>query len=106
SRSCKRCTLLSERTGTLELGPEAKGAVVHPNAQGQGYYRFAVDAATYGSATSTSPRATAAAGSRAAWCAPSSTTSASRPSGAGAWGGGAGGRATPTPSTGRSGSRR
>jgi hypothetical protein len=45
--SAKSCTLLSGRTGTLTLPAQAHGAVIHPNAQGEGYYRFAVDAATY-----------------------------------------------------------
>jgi aminopeptidase N len=43
----KSCTLLTERTGTLALGADAVGAVIHPNADGAGYYRFAVDAGTF-----------------------------------------------------------
>jgi aminopeptidase N len=43
----KTCTLLTTRTGTLVLGAEATGAVIHPNADGAGYYRFAVDAGTF-----------------------------------------------------------
>jgi aminopeptidase N len=41
----KVCTLLAERTGTLVLPPGARGVVVHPNADGAGYYRFAIDGA-------------------------------------------------------------
>jgi hypothetical protein len=47
AHNSKTCTLLSSRTGTLALGPEAVGAVIHPNADGAGYYRFAVDAGTF-----------------------------------------------------------
>jgi aminopeptidase N len=47
SHNSKSCTLLTERTGSLQLGADAGGAVVHPNAQGEGYYRFAVDPATF-----------------------------------------------------------
>ena len=43
----KTCTLLTARTGTLALGSDAVGAVIHPNADGAGYYRFAVDAGTF-----------------------------------------------------------
>jgi len=43
----KRCTLLTGRSGTLTLPAEAVAAVIHPNAQGAGYYRFAVDPATF-----------------------------------------------------------
>jgi aminopeptidase N len=43
--SSKRCTLLAERSGTLALGADPQG-VVHPNAQGEGYYRFATDPAS------------------------------------------------------------
>lgn len=43
----KRCTLLTARTGTLALGAASAGAVIHPNADGAGYYRFAVDAGTF-----------------------------------------------------------
>jgi len=42
SQGSKQCTLLSARTGALAVLPGAK--VVHPNANGAGYYRFAVDA--------------------------------------------------------------
>ncbi|HTD11878.1 MAG TPA: M1 family aminopeptidase [Steroidobacteraceae bacterium] len=47
THSSKTCTLLTSRTGTLALGPDAVGAVIHPNADGAGYYRFAVDAGTF-----------------------------------------------------------
>jgi aminopeptidase N len=47
AHNTKTCTLLTSRTGTLALGPEAVGAVIHPNADGAGYYRFAVDAGTF-----------------------------------------------------------
>jgi aminopeptidase N len=47
AHNSKTCTLLTSRTGTLALGPEAVGAVIHPNADGAGYYRFAVDAGTF-----------------------------------------------------------
>jgi aminopeptidase N len=40
-RAEKRCTLLDSRTGKIEL-PAATGAVM-PNADGAGYYRFALD---------------------------------------------------------------
>src|SRR5215469_11282864 len=43
----KTCTLLSDRTGTLALPADAPGSVVHPNANGAGYYRFAVDPGTF-----------------------------------------------------------
>ena len=43
----KSCTLLTTRTGTLALGAGATGAIIHPNADGAGYYRFAVDAGTF-----------------------------------------------------------
>jgi aminopeptidase N len=47
SHSGKSCTLLTGRTGNLQLGAEAEGSVVHPNSEGEGYYRFAVDPTTY-----------------------------------------------------------
>jgi len=56
SRSSKSCTLLTERTGNLQLGADAGGAVVHPNAQGEGYYRFAVDPATFHGLLTSTPR--------------------------------------------------
>ncbi|MBS0379962.1 MAG: M1 family metallopeptidase [Proteobacteria bacterium] len=40
----KQCTMLATPTGTLAVPAALKGATVHPNAQGAGYYRFAVDA--------------------------------------------------------------
>ncbi len=44
--TAKACTLLTERTGTLALPPAGDGdAIVHPNADGAGYYRFAIDGA-------------------------------------------------------------
>jgi aminopeptidase N len=43
----KKCTMLATRSGTLTLATAAPAAVVHPNAQGEGYYRFAVDAAMF-----------------------------------------------------------
>jgi len=39
------CTLLATRTGTLRLPPGARAATVHPNADGAGYYRFALGGA-------------------------------------------------------------
>ena len=56
SRSSKSCTLLTAHTGTLELGTQAAGAVIHPNAQGQGYYRFTVDAGTFKGLLGVAPR--------------------------------------------------
>jgi len=56
SRSSKSCTLLTARTGTLELGPDAAGSVIHPNAQGSGYYRFTVDAGTFHRLLTAAPR--------------------------------------------------
>jgi aminopeptidase N len=56
SRSRKSCTLLTERNGSLQLGADAEGAVVHPNAQGEGYYRFAVDPATFHGLLTSTPR--------------------------------------------------
>ena len=38
----KLCTLLGEKQGTLALPPAAAGGVVHPDAGGAGYYRFAL----------------------------------------------------------------
>jgi hypothetical protein len=40
----KQCTLLNARTATLAPAAPTRTAVVHPNANGAGYYRFAVDA--------------------------------------------------------------
>ena len=42
SQGSKQCMLLSARTGALAVSPGTQ--VVHPNANGAGYYRFAVDA--------------------------------------------------------------
>jgi aminopeptidase N len=56
SHSSKSCTLLTARTGTLELRADAAGAVVHPNAQGEGYYRFTVDAGTFKGLLGMTPR--------------------------------------------------
>jgi hypothetical protein len=39
----KRCTMLSAPTGRLAVPASLKGATVHPNADGAGYYRFTVD---------------------------------------------------------------
>jgi peptidase M1-like protein/ERAP1-like protein len=39
----KLCTLLGGRTGRLEIPATLRGGVVFPNADGAGYYRFAVD---------------------------------------------------------------
>lgn len=56
SHSSKSCTLLTARTGTLELGADAAGAIIHPNAQGEGYYRFTVDAGTFKGLLGVTPR--------------------------------------------------
>src|SRR5215469_6973337 len=56
SHSSKSCTLLTERTGSLQPGADAGGAVIHPNAQGEGYYRFAVDPATFHGLLTATPR--------------------------------------------------
>jgi hypothetical protein len=39
----KACTLLGDRAGTLVLPVAVRAGVVHPNADGAGYYRFAID---------------------------------------------------------------
>ena len=52
----KQCTLLSAATGTLALPPALHGAIVHPNANGAGYYRFTVDAAQWASLLSVAQR--------------------------------------------------
>ncbi len=39
----KLCTLLTAASGTLAVPTALRGAVVHPNAAGAGYYRFTVD---------------------------------------------------------------
>lgn len=39
----KLCTLLTGASGTLSVPAALRGAVVHPNAGGAGYYRFTVD---------------------------------------------------------------
>jgi len=59
SHRSKSCTLLTARTGTLDPGATAAGAVIHPNEQGQGYYRFTVDAATFKGLLGAAPRLTA-----------------------------------------------
>ena len=41
----KQCTMLTGASGTLAPPKELRGAVVHPNAAGAGYYRFHADAA-------------------------------------------------------------
>ena len=43
----KLCTMLSGASGTLAVPPALHGAVVYPNAQGAGYYRFTVAAALW-----------------------------------------------------------
>jgi aminopeptidase N len=40
----KACTLLTTASGTLAVPAALRGAVVQPNANGAGYYRFTVDA--------------------------------------------------------------
>ncbi|MBS0396174.1 MAG: M1 family metallopeptidase, partial [Proteobacteria bacterium] len=39
----RSCTLLTDRTGTLRLPAGTAGGIVHPNADGAGYYRFALE---------------------------------------------------------------
>src|ERR1700686_4396724 len=39
----KRCTMLTAHSGTLAVAEPLRAAVVHPNANGAGYYRFALD---------------------------------------------------------------
>ncbi|HXY75320.1 MAG TPA: M1 family metallopeptidase [Steroidobacteraceae bacterium] len=41
-QSTKHCTLLTARTGTLALPAALRTARMHPNADGAGYYRFAL----------------------------------------------------------------
>lgn len=43
------CALISERTQTVELDAESCPSTVHPNADGAGYYRFALDDAGWAS---------------------------------------------------------
>jgi len=43
----KLCTMLTEANGTLAVPSMLRGAIVHPNADGAGYYRFTVDAALW-----------------------------------------------------------
>ena len=52
----KLCTMLSGANGTLTVPAALHGAVVHPNAQGAGYYRFTVQAALWQSLLQLSPR--------------------------------------------------
>jgi len=40
----KQCTMLTAHSGTLAVAEPLRAAVVHPNANGAGYYRFALDA--------------------------------------------------------------
>jgi aminopeptidase N len=56
AHNSKTCSLLTSRTGTLALGPDAVGAVIHPNANGAGYYRFAVDAGTFKGLLAAAPK--------------------------------------------------
>lgn len=44
SKTARQCTLLTERRGTMALPGDACPAWVHPNADGAGYYRFALAA--------------------------------------------------------------
>jgi aminopeptidase N len=39
----KQCTMLTAHSGTLTVAEPLRAAVVHPNANGAGYYRFALD---------------------------------------------------------------
>ena len=52
----KHCTLLTGRSGTLPLPAPAGAAVIHPNAQGAGYYRFSVDPGTFHRLIEAAPR--------------------------------------------------
>jgi aminopeptidase N len=52
----KLCTMLSAANGTLSVPASLKGAIVHPNAHGAGYYRFTVDATLWQSLLSMGPR--------------------------------------------------
>ena len=52
----KSCTLLTGGTGTLTLDAGAAAAVVHPNADGAGYYRFAVDPGLFRALLGAAPR--------------------------------------------------
>jgi len=45
--SSKHCTMLEGASGTLAVPASLRGATVHPNANGAGYYRFSVDAALW-----------------------------------------------------------
>ncbi|HMD72398.1 MAG TPA: M1 family metallopeptidase [Steroidobacteraceae bacterium] len=45
AQSDKRCTLLAGPKGLLSIPSGEQGSVIHPNADGAGYYRFAIDAA-------------------------------------------------------------
>jgi Peptidase family M1 domain/Peptidase M1 N-terminal domain/ERAP1-like C-terminal domain len=52
----KLCTMFTGATGTLAVPAALRGAIVHPNANGAGYYRFTVDAALWHSLLSLAPR--------------------------------------------------
>ncbi|HXY96926.1 MAG TPA: M1 family metallopeptidase [Steroidobacteraceae bacterium] len=45
ARPVKQCVMLSGPTGSLAVPASLRGATVHPNAGGAGYYRFTVDPA-------------------------------------------------------------
>jgi len=44
AQPAKQCTMLTAPAGSLAVPAQLKGATVHPNANGAGYYRFTVDA--------------------------------------------------------------
>jgi Peptidase family M1 domain/Peptidase M1 N-terminal domain/ERAP1-like C-terminal domain len=52
----KSCTMLTDATGTLAVPADLRGAIVHPNADGAGYYRFTVDATLWQSLLAMSAR--------------------------------------------------
>ena len=52
----KLCTMLTAPTGTLAVPAILRGAIVHPNANGAGYYRFTVDAGLWQSLLSLAAR--------------------------------------------------
>jgi aminopeptidase N len=56
TQSNKLCTMLTAATGTLSLPAALHGAIVHPNANGAGYYRFTVDTALWQSLLSMAAR--------------------------------------------------
>jgi aminopeptidase N len=47
AQPAKQCTMLTAPTGSLAVPASLKGATVHPNADGAGYYRLTVDAALW-----------------------------------------------------------